>query len=221
MNLNTMVNDALANIHSEGIVENIVRKKIEKTIESIIDDIFSSYGDFGKQLKEQIKQHLSVNLGALDLPTYNTLVAKVIKEKLDEITHIQGVEKLKLEMDKMLADVKPEYKLSELIEKWKEVENEYQEYEGEFSLHIDSKYSSTWIHLDPEPGKDMYECKYGMLVRDDSTLFCLKVDDREINSKSIMNGLHGVGEDLFKIYAHGSKLIIDEDYIDLYYGEDD
>lgn len=121
MDLNNMVNQALTNIHSEGLVEKIVRNKLEKTIESIIDDIFSSYGDFGKQLKEHVKQHFSINLGVLDLPSYNTLIAQVIKEKLDEITHIQGVEKLKEQMDRMLADVKPEYKLSELINSWKKV----------------------------------------------------------------------------------------------------
>ncbi|WP_025718997.1 hypothetical protein [Paenibacillus polymyxa] len=218
MDLNNMVNQALTNIHSEGLVEKIVRNKLEKTIESIIDDIFSSYGDFGKQLKEHVKQHFSINLGVLDLPSYNTLIAQVIKEKLDEITHIQGVEKLKEQMDRMLVDVKPEYKLSELINGWKKSENEDDEYDDsdEFSLHIDKDYS-TWIHLDPEPDKGKYQCKYGMLIRDDGTLFCLKIDDREIKSKDMMYGLHGIAEDLFKIYAHGSKLVIDEDEINLYY----
>ncbi|PZT51988.1 hypothetical protein [Paenibacillus silvae] len=222
MNLNNMVNDAMQSIKEEGIVEQIVRKKIEKTLESIVDDVFSSYSEFGKSLKEAVKENLNVDISRLDLPSYNTLVLQVVKEKLDVITHTQGVEKLKHQMDELLADVKPEYKLSELIEKWKESESEYEERDGEeFSLHIgDSSYSSTWVHLDPEPDTEKYQCRYAMLVRDDATVSCLKIDDKEINAKKIMYGLDGPGKDLFKIYAHGSKLLIDKDQVDLYYGND-
>lgn len=218
MDLSKLVNEALENIHQEGLVATIVRKKLEKTIESVVDDVLGSYGDFGKSLKEQVKSLLGINLSKIDIPSYNTLVLQIVKEKLDQVTHTMGTEKIKAQMDELLADVKSEYKLSELITKWKEEANEDHDHDGkDFSLHIEKSYTSTWVHLDPEPRKTKHQCEYAALVKDDGTLFCIRVGDRELKTKTMLWGLNGPGEDLFKIYAHGSKLIIDEDEIDLEY----
>ncbi|SFB62720.1 hypothetical protein SAMN05216312_12248 [Cohnella sp. OV330] len=222
MDLNKLANAALEQIHNDGTFAQIVRKHVEKTVESTVSDVLGSYSDFAKSLKTQLKELFAVNLDKLGIPSYNTLVLKAVKEKLDQVTHIQGTERIKEEMDRLLADVKPEYKLSELINKWKADANEDREHDGEnFSYHNDgTSYSSTWIHFDPEPGKDKYECDYKVLVREDGTLSALRIGDEEIKTKTIMWGLHGIGNDLFKIYAHGSRLIIDENRIDTYYDYD-
>lgn len=222
MDLNKMANAALEQLHSDGTFAQIVRKHVEKTVESTVSDALGSYSDFAKHLKIQLKALVAVNLDKLDIPSYNTLVLQAVKEKLDQATHIKGTELIKKEMDRILADVKPEYKLSELINEWKKDANEDREHDGErFSYYKDEKYSSLiWLYFDPEPGTKQQDCEYKVLVDEHGKLRALKIGDEDIKTKTIMWGLHGIGNDLFKIYAHGSRLVIDDNRIDTYYDDE-
>lgn len=116
INLNKIVNDSMKQIENEGFVEKIVKEQLEKTIKDIVSDTFRSWSNFGENLKKHIEGNLNVNLENLNIDGYNTLVLAAVQEKLDLATKIQGVEKIKQAMDKMLKNVKTEYKLSELIE---------------------------------------------------------------------------------------------------------
>lgn len=219
MDLNKMAVDALQQIQSSGLVAEMVKARLEKTIKEIVEETLREYSDFGKSLKEYVKSALNVDPRNLDLPEYNTLVAHTVREKLNELTYSLGVEKLKAQLDSMLADVKPEYKLSEILADWMKEKNEHGDKdEEEITLLIgDSKYSSRWISIDEESGKSEYSCDIRMLIREDNTIAILKIGDKELTSKTIMWGLHDIEATLFKVYAHGSKLIIDEDEIETSY----
>jgi BMFP domain-containing protein YqiC len=219
MNLNKMVNDALQEIQSSGAVETMVKTRLEKTIKDIVDEVFGEYHDFGKSLKEHVKTALKIDFTNLDLPEYNTLVAHTVREKLNELTYSLGVEKMKAQLDSMLADVKPEYKLSEILTDWMKEKNEDGDKdEEEITLIIEtSKYGSRWISIDEDSGKSEYSCNIRMLVSDEGQLRVLKIGDKEITSKTIMWGLHDLEGTLFTIYAHGSKLTIDEEEIETSY----
>lgn len=227
IDLNKIVNDSMEQIESEGFVEKVVKEKLEKTIKDIVDDTFRSYSDFGKNLEKHIQENLNVNLGNLNIDGYNTLVLAVVQEKLDLAIKVQGVEKIKSAMDEMLKDVKKEYKLSELIEKLKgedyREEYEYDE-DDQVTLIIDKSYSLTYISLDKKEDKSEYSCEYRLAVDKDGKIYSLKIEDKEIARNNIMAGFHGLGNTLFKIYASGAKIVLDqgddaEDYV-LNYRED-
>lgn len=221
LDLNKMMNDALVKIEKEGFVEETIEKRVKGTLESIIDDLFKPWSDFGKKLKAEIQEKLQINLEQLDIASYNHLLGNMIQGRLNEVMHNQGVEKMKLAIDDLLKGAKEEYKLSELIEMMKEEEDQEEHYGEEISLHVDDSCSYiTFIYFDPEGDKSDYECKYKITVGDENKISSIRIDDKSFDNKVIMGGLYGLEAELFKMFATGSKLIVDEGDVEPYYGED-
>jgi hypothetical protein len=226
LDLNVLVNNSLKKISEGGKVQEIIDKRLENTVESIINDLLNDWSDFGKALKEEVKKKLVINLGELDIATYNTLVLNAVKEKLDKVITIQGVEKIKESMDKMLADVKPEYRLSEIIEELRESEKGSHDYGDRMTLIIeasDRKYIN--IYLDDDEEENQYRCKYMIRLKEDGIVWNIKSDDRDFSKNNELGALFGIEELLFKIYATGAKIVLDEgedsdDYNLDYYDED-
>ena len=223
MDLNKLVNESLAKIEQEGFVQETVEKQLKKTIESIVNDLFRSYSDFGKNLEKEVASQLNVNLKELNLAGYNVMVLNTVKEKLDEAITIQGIEKIKESLNEMLVGVEKEYKLSDLVEKMKESANEYGDHNGEeISFHIDSdRKVLTFISFDEKEGKSEYECKYRLSVDKDGKVTSVKIADKQFKNNVIMGGLYGLEEVLFKLYASGAKLLVDDDDIEIEYGYGD
>lgn len=229
MDLNKMMNDALAQMKEENFVEGVVRTRLKKTITEIVDDVFRSYSDFGKNLKVYIEKNLNINFERLGLEGYNGIVLAAVKEQLDKAITIQGVEKIKETMDKMLKDVKQEYKLSEIIEELKgeSLKEEYEfDYDEKIELKIEDGGSGyKHIYLDEEEKDYKYEYNYQIAIDKEGKPYSIKLKGNEINTKKIIGGLYGLDALLFKIYASGAKIVLDngedpEEY-DLYYTHED
>ncbi|MEY9972295.1 hypothetical protein ABH966_002669 [Lysinibacillus sp. RC46] len=228
MNLNKMVMDSLAKMQSEGKVQEIVEKHVESTINDVVKDLFGSWSDFSKDLKSKAKEALQINFNDLNLSTYNHLILQAIKDKLDDEITNQGVAKIKNQIEGLLSDSKREYKLSEIVKELKEEiedleEIGYEEYH-EMTLHIDKPYGAWWIALDAREDIREYDCKYRLHVDESGKVYSVKINDNgfggsrsidEFDIKAVMKGLRGLEETLFKIYASGAKLIIDEDDVEL------
>jgi hypothetical protein len=225
LDLNVLVNNSLKKISEGGKVQEIIDKRLENTVESIINDLLNDWSDFGKALKEEVKKKLVINLGELDIATYNTLVLNAVKEKLDKVITIQGVEKIKESMDKMLADVKPEYRLSEIIEEFKEEKRYLHEYGDQMTLiieHSDRGYMN--IYLDDDEEKGQYSCDF-MIRLKEGVVWNIKSSRRDFRKNNEIGALFGIEELLFKIYSTGARVIFDEgedsdDYDLDYYDED-
>ncbi|GGJ11266.1 hypothetical protein [Paenibacillus hunanensis] len=221
MDLNKLVNNAMAEIQESGFVEQVVKKQLESTISSIISDLFRSYGTFGETLKKQIEEQLNIDFGNLNIAGYNQLVLNAVKEKLDEAIHIEGVQKIKEAMDKMLGDPVKEIKLSELVEVMKEEKTGWgnTDHDDEVTVDIDNRSTLSFIGLDEEEGKERFECKYRFSVCEDGSINTMQIDGKEFNNKIIMGGLRGFEKTLFKMYASGTKIIVDEDDVNTYYSD--
>ncbi len=229
MDLNKMMNESLIKIESEGKIQEMIDTQIERTIQSAVENFFGSYSTFSKKLKKQLEEHIQINLECLDIPSYNELINQAIKEKLDDQIATEGVARLNETIGSLLSAAKTEYKLSELVEELaEEVDKEEIGYDDmyEMSMHIDDSFSlSTIIALDYQPDKSEYECKYRFWVdKKTGKISNISVQEKrsgrrrevhEFDARAIMRGLHGLEETLFKMYAKGSKVIIDEDHVDL------
>jgi hypothetical protein len=226
LDLNVLVNNSLKKISEGGKVQEIIDKRVEKTIESIIDDLINDWSDFGKTLKEEVKKKLVINLNELDIATYNTLVLNAVKEKLDKVITIQGVEKIKEGMDKMLSDVKQEYKLSEIIEELRESERGSHDHGDQMTLIIEHRSAGyIYIYLDDDEGQEQHECDYLIRLKYDGVVWNIQTSGRDFSKNNELGALFGLEELLFKIYATGAKIVLDEgedadDYDLDYYDED-
>ncbi|MGO4890315.1 hypothetical protein ACJ2A9_21415 [Anaerobacillus sp. MEB173] len=228
MDLNKMVMESLAKMEAEGKVQEIVEKHVSSTVNDVVKDLFGSWSDFSKELKNEVKEALQINFKELNLKTYNHLILQAIKDKLDDEITNQGVAQIKNQIEGLLSDAKRKYKLSELVKELvQEVEDldelGYEEYH-EMTLHVDDSYGSYWIGLDSRNDISEYSCKYRLHVSKEGLLYSVKINEKEYSRnrssedfdlKTVMKGLHGLEETLFKIYASGAKLVIDEDKCEL------
>ena len=131
----------------------------------------------------------------------------------------------------MLSDIKPEYTLTEIIEKLKDESHKEEwefDYDEKVSLIIESSSSGyKHIYLDEEEKDRKYSYDYQIDVDSDGKPYSIKLRDEEINPKKIPGGLYGLERLLFKIYASGSKIVLDQgndadDYdYDSYYRHED
>lgn len=226
IDLQSMVNAAMVKMHEEGAIQKIVEEKMAKTVSNIVDDVLGSYSDFGKQVKEVVKQSLAIDVDKMELPTYNVLVRNVVRERLDQLVHVQGIELLKARMDEIFKTVEPEMKLSEIVENWKEALNEDLERDGE---HITvtwepSTYSSGggWLYIDDEEDKSNYQCDLRAGINRDGTIYALHWKSHDL-LKEIKTtwAIDSIGEQFFRMHAAGSKIIVDIDDVETYFGYDD
>lgn len=222
IDLNKLVDQSLAKIDEEGFVAQVVEKRLKETITGIVDNLFSRYSDFGEELKTEVAGQLKIDLKDLNLAGYNTMVLNVVKEKLDEAVHIQGVERIKKSLDDLLMNVKSEYKLSELIEEMKEIaRDDGDDFEGEeISFHIAPDRSIlTHIYFDEEPHKERYQCKYIMWINTKTSILAgAEIRGTKFDNRVIMGGLRGFEETLFKLFVSKPKIVIDDDNVDIEYG---
>ncbi|WDI05236.1 hypothetical protein PUW25_25850 (plasmid) [Paenibacillus urinalis] len=214
MDLNALINQQLVNLQEEGYIETVVKEQLKSTIKSVIENSLRSYSNFGKELEKQVEESLNVNLKSLDVPSYNHVVLNMIKQEIDRSIHEVGSAKLKEQLEDMLGTGKNEYKLSELIQEMVEFEMELGELEydevAEISVHVkETGAGLTWIYLDPNPDKEAYECKYRIYL-DDNVVTSAMLGEKSFDNSVILGGLYGLEETIFKMFIHGSRLIIDE-----------
>ena len=233
IDLNKIVNETLVNLEEEKFVETIVKKRMEKTIERIVEDIFDSWSDFGKNLKKHIEENININFSNLSLEGYNGLVLAAVKENLDRVITVQGIEKIKESIDEILSDTKPEYTLTEIIEKAKDdtTKDEYErDYDEKVHLIIEkSSCGYKHIYLDNKDDEPDYKWKYSyqISIDEEGKPYSIEFEGKEIDTKKIMGGLYGLDKLLFKIYASGAKIVLDQgeeadDYeYELYYTHED
>ncbi|MCM3273683.1 hypothetical protein [Paenibacillus elgii] len=234
MNLNKMVSDAMKSIESSDFVEKVVREKIQETLKRAIEDSLGTYSDFRKQLDQELKENLLINIKHLGLGGYNLMVLNEVKAQLNHIMHVNGVEKIKENMEKMLVAVKPEYKLSELIETMKKEENEDGDKIGEKIAFEIEESSGGYHHIyfDPDENKDVglysysrstrskYSYKYQLHLDKEGRVYDAKIDDHELDkNKDIVRYFYNLDKVLFQIFATGAKIIVDE--VDEYYPQYD
>lgn len=216
IDLNKIVNDTLVQMESENFVEKVVKSTLEKTITSIVDDVFRSYSDFGKNLKKHIEENININFDSLGIEGYNGLVLAAVKESLDSSITVNGIEKIKESIDTMLSDTKSEYTLTEIIEKAKD-DTTKEEYERDYDeqVHLIIEKSSCGfkhIYIDNEDEEPNYKWSYAYQIDidEEGKPYSIKLKGKEIDTKKIMGGLFGLDNLLFKIYASGAKIVLDQ-----------
>lgn len=215
MDMNLIINNQLAALNEEKYVEKIIKKQLEDTIKDIIEDSLRSWSDFGKGLKEEVRNQLQINLKNLDLPSYNHIILDVIKVEVEKSIHEVGVAKMQENLQELLGTKREEINFSDLIKEMVEDECElngldYEEVQ-EITVHVDDdRRVLTFIYFDSEPDKSQYNCKYRLVLDKEGYINSVEIADKSFDKKTIMGGLYGLEATLFKLYTHGSKVILDD-----------
>ncbi|MFQ7058726.1 MAG: hypothetical protein ACLRQX_09110 [Turicibacter sanguinis] len=157
-----------------------------------------------------------MNLKDLDVASYSQLISNIVANKLDEAIHIQGAEKVKAEMDKMLKKCKETYTLSEIVDELKKeakgFRDDYEINEDEkVALYIDKRYSLIFIKFDVEEDVSEYRCKYSLTLRaEDNSIHSVEVAGESQEKKMKLGSQDALTGLLFSMYANGAKVELDE-----------
>lgn len=215
MDMQQSMNNVFNQMVEDGKIEEIIREQVESTVKSVVKDTLGSWSNFSKHLEEEMKEQVKLNLNNFKLPDYNLIIKNTIEEHAEAIMHEQGVKKMKEALDEMLVGDSTDIKFSELLLEMVKDEMELEDlgYEEckEITVHVDDSFSRlTFIYFDPEPDKMKYECKYSLTLSKDGTVNTAEIGGNEFKNNVILGGLSGVSRTLFKAYARGTKIIIDD-----------
>ena len=203
-----LINEKIKELTESGKLDEIVTKEATKFIQSIINDVLTSYGEVGKAFKEKVQSAILGNLTKLDFVQYSKSLTDLIEAELNKSVVEIGIAPAREMIQSFIGDLeKKEWKLSEIIEQYKEQEvipDEHGE-SGEIAfVHEVSDYGTVFISFDKEGGKKIrrFECKYRLMI-DAKTkkLYSPSIDGMPTHPIKKMGGLYGFDLFLFKLYA--------------------
>ena len=85
-------------------------------------------------------------------------------------------------------------------------------------------YKHIYLSEEEPYGKSKYDYDYQIDINREGKPYSIKLKGKEIDKNKILGGLYGLDKLLFKIYASGSKIILDQgldvDDYDIYFRSD-
>lgn len=208
--LKTAVSNAFANVVASGAIEQAIEKQLASTIGDLIKHELREYSDFGKAIKERVQQAVCVNLGQMDLPSYNDLILQIIRRQVDGIMQSEAAQQLESNMTKLLEQAPAEITLQKLIEEFIEANKEDKEGQ-DFTLLIERKWGSTYICLDEDAGKSEYSCEFRLAIDKDGKVYSLVLGAKDVAKTLFMGPFYGFERTLFQLYTAKSKVIVPAD----------
>lgn len=134
---------------------------IDKMFKEVVDDAFRSYGDFGKAIKEAVKEALPANVSDMfELTRYNALVAESLRQRWEAAAVSETLMvKANAAIDEVLSNdfVSGEVSLRKLLDAF--VEHNKEKAAEEHWSHPEIRFedgsvgSGKYLHIffDPEP----------------------------------------------------------------------
>lgn len=145
---------------------------IDKMFKEVVDDAFRSYGDFGKAIKEAVKEALPANVSDMfELTRYNALVAESLRQRWEAAAVSETLMvKANAAIDEVLSNdfVSGEVSLRKLLDAF--VEHNKEKAAEEHWSHPEIRFedgsvgSGKYLHIffDPEP-EDSYRSEHSFL----------------------------------------------------------
>jgi hypothetical protein len=126
--IQSVVNDTVATMLSDGTVEKLIATNVQKAIETAITDNFRSYGGITKQISTAIEEGLKINPSDIDFQSYNEQMLVAVKTKLGNLFAGAASERFLSEIDDVLKPAPESISLKEIVEfivkDWREDEFE-------------------------------------------------------------------------------------------------
>lgn len=215
-----LITKKLEELTSNGKLDEIITKEITAALQNTAREALRSYGEVGKALEEKLKKELLSNIAGLDFTQYAKTMTDLMESSLNKSIIEYGIEPAKEMINRFVGQLeKKEWKLSEVIEKFKEsfVNEDDRDESGVISLVVKpSSYGSVWIGFDEKEGQNSdYNCKYRLSVDDKTNRMWYFTNDKEKITPLTESNLTGFDFFLFKLYACQCTLILDEEECDL------
>lgn len=225
-------------------LQQVIHDRLEKTVAEAVDSALRSYSDVGKTIQEAISQSLAIDGQQFTLPSLSNVVASIVSKRVETILNDAGRNRLISEIDEIFGTCPKQIKLSELVEKFKEMESDSESCgcdENQITLIVshDDVFGSPYCHIyiDRESGTDKFRCDVqidvkGVTPTDNNPdelpqgeVYAIKVNgmeiDRENRHSPFVGPLYSFDRLCFNLYANRSALVIDEDACDTWFNARD
>lgn len=206
--LSGLVNEAVKNTMTPERVNEAVQKHVDDLIKQSLKDSLSFYSPLGKQIKEAVEESLKVN--QLDLPSYGSTVASILKTQIDAQVAELVAGRLKQDMEDLLSLAPKTIKLSKIVEDMLEQNPDNHEV---YCLVERTEYGSTWIYLHDSPVSRKYEASISILLSSDGTISSGKIDEKDLKATKTIGRFYGTGQLIRAYYACGTLIEVDADYV--------
>lgn len=215
-----VVQDKFAEIVSSGFVEEQIKKHLEQTVASAISDCLKSYSDFGKNLEKKMKEALGLGNMNFSLPEYNQLVTTWVLDLVNRQIVDIGKAQIEVNLKKFFNPLeKSEWKISEIIEKFKDGLSEDGE-SGEITFISEPGAVKRYrrYYFDEDSLKDSYRCAYSIATNEDG-VYAAKINDKEAAGLKSPT-LYNFDSFMFQLFATKAKIIDDSGSVETYYGHE-
>ena len=214
--LETAIVAAFATMTKTGAIQQIIEKEIERTVGDILHSSLNSYSGFGKQLEKVINDSLNVDMEQLGITGYNYTILNIIKSKLDSSIEVIGRAQIEKDLEELLQCPPKEIKLSQLVEQLK---NNYDEIHDECTCIVSTSTPDGWgrIYLHKQSSVNRRDCEYVLAYTADGEIYNISIDGRDPSKRIFCGPFYGFERTLFQMYAAKTRLIIDEDEVNIYY----
>ena len=139
--LNEIATRKIKAMIEDGSIEDLINKNIESTMSDVIKESLKSYGDFGKAVKESVKDAMCIAGREIKLPEYNKFILQVVNDQFTKVLQQNAVDELSQLIAEIIEPVQKEEKISTLLNKISEVWGDYSREQGNEEIKIDSSYN--------------------------------------------------------------------------------
>lgn len=226
MNILKIVNDKVAGMLEEGVIETLIAETVESTITKEIKDAFSNY-HFRKDIEDKLKTEVDGALGSISFESYRSVMLNQMTAVVEGLQGETFAQMAKAEYEKIFGHSEP-LKLSDLFEMIREdyKDDEGGSYEEYFTLILDDerredKYLRGWIHIyfDEDEDTSKYSCanNISLMINEDGSgrIERLKLSGVDYSEKQFRLGYMNDWEKrLLNAYFSKTPMIIDVDDAD-------
>jgi len=211
---------------SDSVLE-LLTVAMQKAVKDVIEEEICGYrSEFKKKFKTELEKSFAAGFDGMVLTDYTAHIIDAVKTKHSEV--LKGIDLSGIEdtIKGVIAPLKPEYKLSELVEIFKGGVDSYDKEDVDecfFECEQDSEKEWWTIKLGIEDHNNSENVEF--LVNKSGSMFILKTnttwDKYKQGSPATVAHFSDFQMLLLKIKNSQSTIIIDEDYVDVSYNTEE
>lgn len=231
MDIKQIIFNSIEKMELTGIIDNAIEQQIKKTIEYIIKEEFSWHSDFGKTLKEHIKNEIKIDLSEISLKEYNQSIVNICRGLLEESLIKDSENQVKNLINTLDIDIPENITLSEIVEKIKEFWlNRYENKKEITFIYEKNKHDVDgygYIYMDEIKEKNKHSCSVHIAFREEPKkqsekikIWNIKYFDKLFSKSINFEVKWSLQTWLYRLYASQVTVIDDNEYVDTYYHAD-
>lgn len=216
-----LILNKLEELSTNGKLDESVTKQVSGFINDIIKDTLSSWSDVNKEFKRKLNEEILAQSSKINFTSHAILISELIANELNKTVLEIAIDPIK----KIISDVtesleKREWKLSEIIAKFIESEVIPDDTYGHGEILYKLEYSSyDYKYVIFDEDAKTRSPKYRIMLNKDNKVCTPSVDSERLNAITGLN-LYRFDMFIFKLYASGCTIILDEDEVETTWSTD-